>query len=272
MHKIQDAEPSSSEYARARERLDSVPFWYHQIEVLPGLVTPGINHSALALEAIRLPDSLDGMRVLDIGARDGFYAFECERRGAAEVIAIDSVGPDKTGFAVAKELLGSKVEHTHANLYDLTPERFGEFDLILFLGVLYHLRDPMLALELIWDVCKEDLRLSTELLEHTFVKSDGGICSLADLHPELASARIAQFKRISAGEGDDAWVPTASCVRTMLEVIGFEIEFEQILGRRGFFGARKAATGEHVHRRRDEREVLTGDPTPGLPGAACRPS
>src|SRR5262245_34297053 len=129
----------------ARKRIAAHEHWYHQIEVAPGVVTPGINDSQQILAALRLPERLDGQRVLDIGARDGFFSFECERRGA-EVVAIDSMPPEQTGFPIAKELVGSGVEMLQRNVYDLSPEEFGSFDLILFLGVLYHLRDPMLAL------------------------------------------------------------------------------------------------------------------------------
>ena len=65
-----------------REKIDSVPHWYHRFEFSPGVTTPGVNNSSAALAALELPDDLSGLRVLDIGARDGFFSFECERRGA----------------------------------------------------------------------------------------------------------------------------------------------------------------------------------------------
>src|SRR5262245_60905486 len=89
-----------------RARIAAIPFWYHCIEVAPGIVTPGIDRSAYNLERMQLPADLTGKRVLDIGAFDGFYSFECERRGA-EVVAID--GNSATGFGLARELLGSQV-------------------------------------------------------------------------------------------------------------------------------------------------------------------
>ena len=74
-----------------RELIDSVPNWYHRFEFAPGLVTPGLNDSQTALALLQLPNDLSGLRVLDIGARDGFFSFECERRGAADVVSIDYV-------------------------------------------------------------------------------------------------------------------------------------------------------------------------------------
>ena len=66
--------------------------WWHQIEIAPGIVTPGPDHSAEKLKLFQSPADLTGKRVLDIGAFDGFFSFECERRGAAEV-GRDRCGP-----------------------------------------------------------------------------------------------------------------------------------------------------------------------------------
>src|SRR5690349_16445626 len=131
--------------AEVRAKIASVPHWYHCIEVAPGIVTPGVDRTAYNIQHMNLPQDLAGKRVLDIGACDGFYSFECERRGAAEVIAID--GNPATGFGVARELLDSQVPFYQMNLYDLRPETFGQFDLVLCLGVLYHLRHLLLGLE-----------------------------------------------------------------------------------------------------------------------------
>jgi len=111
-----------------------------------------------------LPDRMDGMRVLDVGTFDGFWAFEMERRGA-EVTAIDvdwdsdldwpanrrpatfSPVPRGPTFALAREVLGSGVERVNLSIYDATPERVGTFDLVFCGSVLIHLRDQVLALE-----------------------------------------------------------------------------------------------------------------------------
>ena len=112
--------------------VDSVPHWYHQFKFAPNLVTPGAQDSAAVLEWLNLPQDLGGLSVLDIGARDGFFSFECERRGATEVLAIDYVPEQFTGFPVAKKILGSRLNLVHESIYNLTPERYGRFDLVLF--------------------------------------------------------------------------------------------------------------------------------------------
>ncbi len=119
-----------------------------------------------------LPDSLAGLRCLDVGTWDGFWAFEMERRGAAEVVALDlddeaaldwpprrrapaSFASGRgDGFRELRERLGSSVERVELSVYDATPERLGSFDLVLCGSVLIHLRDQFLALERIASVCR----------------------------------------------------------------------------------------------------------------------
>jgi tRNA (mo5U34)-methyltransferase len=119
-----------------------------------------------------LPARLDGMRVLDVGTWDGFWAFEMERRGAAEVVALDlddereldwpprrrpetfPENPRGAGFRLAKEVFGSKVERVICNLYDADPADLGTFDLVFCGMVLIHLRDQLLALERIARLCR----------------------------------------------------------------------------------------------------------------------
>ncbi len=129
--------------------------WYHSIELPDGSVIPGL----LTLEQLRnnlaqypVPDDLRGKRVLDIGAWDGWYSFEMERRGA-EVVSVDVVELDT--FRTARELRGSKIEFVLSDIYHLTPERLGRFDIVLCLGVLYHLKHPLLGLERVCALSKD---------------------------------------------------------------------------------------------------------------------
>jgi len=141
--------------------------WYHTIDLGGGIVTQGVDDSPVRLARAQLPPSLHGLTVLDIGAWDGFFSFECERRGAARVVAADHFswhGPGwgtKAGFMLAREALRSRVEDIDIDVMDLTPERVGTFDVVLFLGVLYHLRHPFLALERVASVTRDRLILET---------------------------------------------------------------------------------------------------------------
>jgi tRNA (mo5U34)-methyltransferase len=142
--------PGGLDANQVRERVGAFRAWYHRIELAPGVVTPGINdspHVLGVLDDIGLPRDLTGLRVLDLGCRDGFFAFEAERRGAREVVGVDYCDPAKTGFNIAAEILASRVSYRVLNVYDISPQTLGKFDVVLFLGLLYHLRDPLLALD-----------------------------------------------------------------------------------------------------------------------------
>ncbi|MFH1462581.1 MAG: hypothetical protein ABIG08_02745 [bacterium] len=156
------------------KKISEVPFWWHSIDVGYGIQTPGhhgdIRHPTgdkNILKNMQLPENLQGKRVLDIGAWDGFYSFEAEKRGASYVLAIDNFYRDKLektgsqGFEVAKEILNSKVEFKKAGVYELSPEKFGMFNAVLFLGVFYLLQHPILALKKIYSVTKEILIMET---------------------------------------------------------------------------------------------------------------
>jgi tRNA (mo5U34)-methyltransferase len=141
--------------------------WYHTLDLGHGVVTRGIDDTPLRLARIDLPASLAGRTVLDVGAWDGFFSFEAERRGASRVVAADYYswhGPgwgSKRGFELAREALGSRVEDVDVDVMDLAPDRLGTFDVVLFLGVLYHLRHPLLALERVASVCRDLLIVET---------------------------------------------------------------------------------------------------------------
>ena len=141
--------------------------WYHTIDLGSGVVTNGVDDSPVRLARLDLPPSFAGHTVLDIGAWDGFFSFEAERRGASRVVAADSYSwrghgwGSKAGFELARTALRSKVEDIDIDVMDLSPERVGTFDVVFFLGVLYHLRHPLLALERVASVTRRLLVLET---------------------------------------------------------------------------------------------------------------
>jgi tRNA (mo5U34)-methyltransferase len=143
--------------------------WFHTFDFGNGIVTSGRDNSYKRLETLHLPKNLSGMSVLDIGSWDGFFAFEAERRGASRVLATDSFcwggngWGTKDGFNLARNILNSKVEDLEIDVMELRPEKVGAFDLVLCLGVLYHMRDPLLALERISSVTKGQLILDTHV-------------------------------------------------------------------------------------------------------------
>ncbi len=152
--------------------------WWHVIELAPGVTTPGgwdLRPTALRMP---WPLSIQGLRCLDVGTMDGFWAFEMEQRGAGEVVAID-VDPsrydwqaaepkpplspveaaERDTFRTAARLLQSRVRHRQLSVYDLDPDDIGEFDVIVMGYVLQLLRDPLRGLEAVRRVCRGHLLL-----------------------------------------------------------------------------------------------------------------
>ena len=198
-----------------------VPYWFHRIDVGHGVVTPGEDDSAAKLAKFEPPADLTGKSVLDIGAYDGFFTFECERRGA-DVLAIDH--RQSPGYPVASELRGLAAEFREMSVYDLSAEGVGEFDLVLALGVLYHLRHPLLALERIHEVCRERLILETQICDACFLSSDGEPQVLAEVAPSLADVPIVQFYPGEELNGDPSnwWAPNLVALEAMLRTSGIE--------------------------------------------------
>lgn len=209
--------------------ISTVPNWFHKIEVSPGIYTPGIQDSEGLLNHIGLPEDLSGMRVLDIGARDGFFSFECEKRGAKEVIALDYTSADSTGFIVARDILNSKVEWVNANVYDINNLNLGQFDLILFLGVIYHLRHPYLAIDKLHDALHVGGKVIVEshILDGGFVDESGNWVNLDSLNPRLTELNVAQIYESGKLVNDltNAWAPSLSTLLAMFKNSGFKIDY-----------------------------------------------
>ena len=221
--------PSSDSRVRAlQERVAKID-WYHTIDLGDGVVTPGRVDHRSQLPLYHLPESLKGMRCLDVASMDGFWAFEMERRGADEVVAIDVArridvdlpygvreeliragkdGPASGGFGVAHEVLGSKVKKYAISVYDLSPETLGEFDFIFLSDLLLHLRDPQLALERVRSVCRGTV--------HVADVCDPDLESFGDLC-------LAEYPLWVSGKYFYWWRMNVNTIKRMLRVAGFEI-------------------------------------------------
>jgi SAM-dependent methyltransferase len=149
--------------AELRERMAKYTF-YHTIQLTDRIATPGWKVVEplcdMTLRNLRTLD-LKGKRVLDIGCRDGLFCLEAEKLGAREVIGIDN-DPSIGAREFLIPFFRSSVQLHELNVLDLTPQTFGKFDVVLFPGVLYHLRYPFWALKLIRDVLEDDGKLVLE--------------------------------------------------------------------------------------------------------------
>lgn len=210
--------------------IDSVDNWYHKIELAPGIVTPGIrdcNAVLSTLNLLGLPKNCQSLRVLDIGCRDGFFAFEMEARGA-EVIAIDYAGVDVTGFSVVSQIKNSKVKYFTDNVYKLDPKKYGVFDIVLFLGVLYHLRNPMLALDQIQQLIKPDGLLLVETQIAT--------------NPKLLKINVPAWQFYPGkdlnNDATNKWAPNISGFKAIIEETQFKILNDAVYDDRAYIIAK----------------------------------
>ncbi|MBI3208195.1 MAG: DUF1698 domain-containing protein, partial [Candidatus Solibacter usitatus] len=181
--------------------------FYHSIPLPDGKVLEGILPLDVLQERVRefpIPERLDGKRVLDIGTWDGYFAFEMERRGA-EVMAIDST--EVENFYHARRMVASKVDYRVQDVCDLSVERNGRFDIVLFMGVLYHLKHPLLALERVCEVTKE------MAIVESFVTNEA-------VTGELPTLQFYETNEL-LGQIDNWCGPNAQCLLAFCRTAGF---------------------------------------------------
>lgn len=172
--------------------------WHQRFELAPGIFTPGANDVDWLLHTAGVPTDLAGASVLDIGTTNGGAAFTLERRGGSRVVATDIVGPMHFGFEAIRSVLGSSVEFRQLSVYELSRVFQEQFDYVVFWGVLYHLRHPLLALDNVRAVTKQTAYVETAVCE-------------AEL-PGLPDTAVARFYRRNELAGDSSnWFAPNVC-------------------------------------------------------------
>ncbi|HXP86779.1 MAG TPA: methyltransferase domain-containing protein [Bryobacteraceae bacterium] len=182
--------------------------WWHSFELPDGRVIRGVSEIPALRERLGqfpIPQDLTGRRALDIGCWDGWFSFELERRGA-EVVAIDIW--DNPRFREMHAVYGSRVDYRQMDVYELSPETVGTFDIVLFFGVLYHLKHPLLALEKVCSVTTGLAAVDSFVLRENF---------------DLNAQPLLHFYENDEFEGQtDNWVaPNLACLAAMCRTAGF---------------------------------------------------
>lgn len=208
--------------ADAKKLVASVPHWHHIFEIYPGLQTPGSYDPMFLWDKLNLPKDLSGKRVLDIGTSDGFFARRLTDLGA-DVVCVDYREKDAHGFAVMEKLSGKAFDYRRINLYEMNCDSLGKFDIILFLGVLYHLPDMMRAFGIL-----RSLSCGVVLLE---THSENEFC------PDIAAARYYVHDTLS-NDWTNFWAPNRLCVLDMFYDAGFDVVRDEIWGSRLFAEAK----------------------------------
>jgi tRNA (mo5U34)-methyltransferase len=213
-----------------RARVRDLGKWFHNLDLRGVQTAP--NHflgnypqNKFQRFAQAIPSDLRGKSVLDIGCNGGFYSIEMKRRGAERVVGIDF---DETYLAQARfaaEVSELEIEFYQMSVYDVA--KLGEkFDVVLFLGVLYHLRHPLLALDLIHEHVARDL-----LIFQAMQRGGDDVEPLKDDYPfwetdifkQPGFPKLFFIEKKYAGDPTNWWIPNCACVEGMLRSAGFEI-------------------------------------------------
>ena len=215
--------------------------WYHRIEVSRGIFTPGTHdsqHQLAFMDAeVGFPKNCSGMRILDLGVRDGFFSFEMERRGAREVVGVDYVPPDKTGFHIASKLLGSKVQYVTDNVYNISKAKYGTFDIVLFLGILYHLRNPIYVMDRLREVTNDGGLLFVE----TQMATDPSVDKLVT--PAWQYFPSDSFNN----DGSNKWAPNLAAMKAMASDCLYEPLIAKPYFTRGYLTAKATSNEKNEH-------------------------
>ncbi len=261
------------------QRVAAVPYWYHKIELPDGLFTPG--WSPVDAGKYNIPDDLTGKRVLDVGAWDGFWTFEALKRGAAEVVAIDDfsdlLGTLEEGqrnkwetFDLCREALGFNdmdsresyrndkgqiCSRKEMNIYNITEELLGRFDVIFLFGTIYHLRYPLLALDVLSKISDGSIYIESAVSDD-YSPYKGGINKG---YP--ANDMIMEFYPGNQyGDNENNWwCPTLQCLCEMVKSAGWTDvdawplvdEPKLVKACRGFVSATKDPAKEPANRPKD---------------------
>jgi tRNA (mo5U34)-methyltransferase len=217
-------------HAELRKEIEALGPWFHNID-LDGVRTAP-SHFLGDYPAIKwrrfadtIPDDLSGKSVLDIGCNAGFYSLEMKRRGAERVLGLDSDENYLRQARFVAKVSGLDIEFRHSSVYDVGALR-ETFDIVLFLGVLYHLRHPMLALDLIHEHVARDL-----LIFQTMQRGSSAIEPLAENYdfwtsekfdaPGYPKLHFVEHKY--ADDWTNWWIPNRACAEAMLRSAGFQI-------------------------------------------------
>jgi tRNA (mo5U34)-methyltransferase len=228
-----------------RRKAEALGPWFHNIELRGGVWTAP-NHFLNDYPNVKwrrfahaIPADLSGRTVLDIGCNGGFYSIEMKRRGADRVLGLDVDERYLQQARFAAEVTGQDIEFRQMSVYDVAA--LGErFDIVLFMGVLYHLRHPLLALDLIHDHAAQDLLIYQSLQRGgnavAPVRADYDFFE-QDHFDEPGYPKLHFIEHEYAGDWTNWWAPNAACSAAMLRSAGFEIlehpEEEVFVCRRG---------------------------------------
>jgi tRNA (mo5U34)-methyltransferase len=223
---------SQSEVDRARieRKVRELGEWFHNIQLHGVATAPG--HFLGDYPAVKwrqfahaLPEDLSGRTVLDIGCNAGFYSIEMKRRGAERVVGVDFDERYLQQARLAAELSGTEIEFQKLSVYDVARLK-QKFDVVLFMGVLYHLRHPLLALDLIHEHVAKDLFIFQSMQRGSpEIEMVAGNYEFweTEIFERPGFPRLHFVEKKYADDATNWWIPNRACVEAMLRSAGFEM-------------------------------------------------
>lgn len=213
-----------------KQRVEELGQWFHNLDLRGVQTAPDhflgdYPQTKWQRFSASIPEDLTGKSVLDVGCNAGFYSLQMKRRGAERVVGIDTDEQYLAQARFAARVSNAEIEFRNLSVYRVADLR-EQFDLVLFMGVLYHLRHPLLALELLHEYAVGDLLVTQSLLrgsrETTNVSGDFPFWE-EDIFADDAFPRMYFVEKRFANDPTNWWIPNRACFEAMLRSTGFEI-------------------------------------------------
>lgn len=218
--------------------------WHHDFEIVPGVRTQGTYKPLEMWNELQLPEDLRGASLADVGASNGFFSFEARRRGA-RVTAFDFRHKDNSGFGLAQHINGlADIEHHHVNVLEMTADKYGQYDIVLALGLLYHTSDPHLALSNCAALSRKRLLIESYCIDPSLsaeLRNESMMRFIPDPDRFPVQGHVNQDR-------SNFWGFTSVCLRRMVEDVGFSVQREDVRGDRVFMDAERAVTDRKATR------------------------
>jgi tRNA (mo5U34)-methyltransferase len=248
------SETATMNAAEIESKVKELGSWFHNLDLKGVQTAPGHflgDYPSVKWRGFRhaVPQDLTGKSVLDIGCNAGFYSIEMKKRGAARVVAIDSDDKylDQARFAASVHEM--EIEFRKMSVYEV-PQLRETFDLVIFMGVLYHLRHPLLALDLLHDHVTKDLLLFQSMQrgsKQSYPVKENYLFWETDMFDDDDFPKMHFIEHEYSNDCTNWWIPNRSCVEAMLRSSGFDIvdhpEEEVYLCRRRDTRAQEAPGG-----------------------------
>ena len=209
--------------------------WHHDFEIIPGVRTNGAYDPSNLWNELRLPQDMSGLSLADVGASNGFFSFEACKRGA-RVVAFDFRHKDNSGFGLAQHINGlEEIEHHQINVLDLSADRFGQFDIVLALGLFYHVSDPYMGLANCAGLSRDRLFIESYCVDRVIPRKLSSEPVMRFLPDPARSPEQGQPNT----DRSNFWGFTSTCLMRMVEDVGFTTRSSDVRSDRVFIDARR---------------------------------